>query len=75
MEESSEQKELLNAMNRWVTAFNDEDIEAIYKVEKEVIGFGWRSPNFRDRSKVSETDFKRGIKNIYASMNDFHGNY
>ena len=46
MEETDEHKELLNAMNEWVSAINDEDIDAIYEAEKEIIGFGWRGPNF-----------------------------
>ena len=75
MEETDEHEELLNAMNEWVSAFNDEDIDAIYEAEKEVIGFGWRGPNFRDRSQITEDDFKRVIGNLYSSMNGYHGSY
>jgi ketosteroid isomerase-like protein len=75
MEETDEHKELLNAMNKWITAFEDKDGDAAYKVEKEVIGFGWRTPNFRDRSQVTEAGFKRAIKNINDSIKGWTGSY
>ena len=73
--ETYEQRKLLDAMDRWITAFEEKDGDAAYEVEKEVIGFGWRSPNFRDRSQVSEADFKRGIKRINDSIQSWHGSY
>jgi ketosteroid isomerase-like protein len=75
MGESDEHKELLKAMNKWVTSINDKDIDAAYEIWKESIGFGWRNPNFRDRSQTTEDKFKRGMGNLYASITDFHGSY
>lgn len=75
MGETDEQIELLNAMDRWIAAFEDKDGDAAYEVEKEVIGFGWRTPNFRDRSRVTEADFKQVQKNINDSIKGWHGSY
>jgi hypothetical protein len=71
----SKENELLNAMDCWVNSWNDRDIEEAYKGEGDVIGFGWRSPNFRDWRKVTKDEFRNLFKNMYASMKDFHGSY
>ncbi len=75
MEETDEHKELLNAMNMWVTAWNDQDTDAGWEAEKDVIGFGWRSPNLRDRSQMTKDKFKRNMENFNAAIKDFHGSY
>ena len=75
MEETEEHRELLNAMNRWIKAFEDKDVDVAYEVEKEVIGFGWRTPNFRDRSQISEADFKQRIKTLNNTMKKWQGSF
>ena len=75
MEETEEHRDLLNAMKKWITAFEDKDIDAAYEVEREVIGFGWRTPNYRDRSQITEADFKRRIKNLNNTMKNWQGSY
>lgn len=75
MEETEKHKELLLAINKWIKAFEDKDVDRAYKVEKNVIGFGWRTPNFRDRSQVNEADFKRVIENLNNSMKEWQGSY
>ncbi len=75
MEETDEHKELLNAMNKWVSAWNDKDADAGWEAEKDVIGFGWRGPNLRDRSQITKVKFKRDMDDFNASIKDFQGSY
>jgi len=71
----SEELELLNAMDKWIKAFENKDVNSAYEVEKNVIGFGWRTHNFRDRSQIDEADFKRGIEKLNDTMKEWQGSY
>ena len=68
MSDENREQALLSENRRLHEAWNNHDIDTIYDIEKESIGFGYRTPDIRMSPKP---EWKQLIAQWFSSMKEF----
>ena len=69
MSDSNREKALLLENRRLFEAWNSYDIDTIYEIEKDAIGYGYRTPDIR---MTLNPEWKQLISQIASPMKEFH---
>lgn len=70
MSSDESEQALLDEFHRWFDANNSHDVETIYEIEKDSIGYGYRTPDTR---KKPSTEWKTLMSQFFSTMKEFSG--
>ncbi len=65
-------EDLEEAMREWISAWNNNDIQAIATMEAGEVGFGYRTEAGQDRSRTDENEFSAILEEFFGRIEYFH---